>query len=154
MYQQGLNAYRRTEVQSRTPLELVVMLYDGALRFTSQAREAIERRDIRARRDATSRLLAIVSELQNTLDLEKGGEVAVQLDGLYDYMTAKIVESSTKNDVAPLDEVRKLLEPLRDAWQTIASASQPASSVATPAIPVGALPAQPSVTVGAKELPI
>lgn len=139
MTQQGLNAYRRTEVQSRTALELVVMLYDGALRFAAVASDAILRRDIAARRDATSRLLAIVSELQNTLDLERGGEVAAALDGLYDYMTRRILEATTANDVAPLAEVRRLLETLRDGWLSVA---------ATPAVDalVAAGAARPAVT--------
>jgi len=119
MTQQGLNAYRRTEVQSRTPLELVVMLYDGALRFTVLAHDAVLRRDIRARHDATSRLLGIISELQNTLDLERGGEVAASLDGLYDYMARRVLEATSRNDAAPLADVRRLLETLRDAWLTL-----------------------------------
>lgn len=122
MTQQGLNAYRRTEVQSRTPLELVVMLYDGALRFVVAAREAMARRDIRARRDATSRLLAIISQLQSTLDMQQGGEVASSLDSLYDYMTERITTAAVSHDPAPLDEVHRLLEMLRDAWQTVAQA--------------------------------
>lgn len=120
MTQQGLNAYRRTEVQSRTPLELVVMLYDGALRFTVIAHEATLRRDIRARHDATSRLLGIIAELQNTLDLERGGEVAASLDGLYDYMSRCVLDATSRNDAAPLAEVRRLLETLRDGWLTLA----------------------------------
>ncbi|MCC7180175.1 MAG: flagellar export chaperone FliS [Acidobacteria bacterium] len=120
MRQQGLNAYRRTEVQSRTPIELVVMLYDGALRFVAVAQDALRRRDIPARREATSRLLAIVSELQSTLDLERGGEVAARLDGLYDYVTRRILDVTAHNDEAALDEVRRLLETLRDGWQALA----------------------------------
>ena len=58
----GLDSYRQTQAQSRTPVELVVMLYDGALRFLATARAAIERRDIPARREALSRTLAIISE--------------------------------------------------------------------------------------------
>lgn len=120
MSYQGLNAYRRTEVQSRTSLELVVMLYDGALRFLTQAREAMTRGDIRARQTATSRLLAIVSELQSTLDVERGGEIAVQLDALYTYLTERVLAGVAANDVAALDEVRTVLDRLREGWQTIA----------------------------------
>jgi flagellar secretion chaperone FliS len=119
-----LNVYRQTEVQSRSPVELVVMLYDGALRFLDAARDAFARNDIPARRQATSRLLAIVSELQATLDVERGGEVAVTLDELYGYMTQRVVEATVSHSPAPLDEVRRLLEMLRDAWHTIA---QPAA---------------------------
>jgi flagellar protein FliS len=120
MSYQGLNAYRRTEVQSRTSLELVVMLYDGALRFVALTREAMARKDIRARRDATSRLLAILSELQSTLDVERGGEVARSHDALYAYMVPRNMEAAAGHDPQPLDEVRKHLDTLRDGWQTIA----------------------------------
>src|SRR5262245_34086159 len=118
----ALNAYRNTEVQSRTPLELVVMLYDGGLRFLDAAREAVLRKDIPARRDALSRLLAIISELQSTLDLEKGGTVALDLDNLYNYLTTRIMDAAMHNEVAPLDEVKRLLTTLRDGWQAIATA--------------------------------
>lgn len=117
----GLSAYRKTEVQSRTPLELVVMLYDGALRFIGVASDAIGRGDIRARAEATSRALAIISELQSTLDVERGGDMATSLDDMYRYLTQRIVQATVKNDTAPLDEARRLLETLRDGWQTIAA---------------------------------
>lgn len=134
MQHKGLNAYRQTEVQSRTPLELVVMLYDGALRFLAVAHDAVVRRDIPARRDALARVLAIVSELQNTLDLERGGAVAADLDGLYTYITKRVMDAAARNDTAPLEDARRLLETLRDAWQTIAvppaGAANPAGSSA------------------------
>lgn len=117
----ALHAYRQTEVQSRSPLELVVLLYDGALRFLAAARFGFERNDPAARRQATTRLLAIISELQVTLDLERGGEIAASLDQLYGYMTRRIVESTVTHSPAPLDEVRRLLEGLREAWQGIAA---------------------------------
>jgi flagellar protein FliS len=116
----GAHAYRQTQVQSRTPLELVVMLYDGAIRFIGTARGAIERRDIPARRDALQRALAIVAELQNTLNLEAGGEIAASLDRLYTYVTDRLITAAAQNSVAPLDEARKVLETLRDGWSTIA----------------------------------
>lgn len=121
MQPNGLNAYRKTEVQSRTPLELVVMLYDGALRFIGVAKDAIARGDIRGRSEAISRALAIVSELQSTLDVERGGDMAASLDDMYRYITQRLVQSTIKNDSEPLDEVRRLLETLRDGWQTIAA---------------------------------
>jgi flagellar secretion chaperone FliS len=117
---QAASAYRQTEIQSRTPLELVVMLYDGALRFGGQARVAIVRKDIRARREAISRTLAILSELQATLDLEKGGEIATSLDKLYVYIIGRFLEAAAKQDVRPLDEALSVLTTLRGAWAGIA----------------------------------
>ena len=121
----GINSYRQTEVQSRTPLELVVMLYDGALRFTRDAREAMVRRDIRARQQKISRALEIVSELQSTLDLESGGELALQLDQLYEFIRDRLIEASLKQDLRPLDEAHRVLTTLREGWVGIsASATQ------------------------------
>lgn len=125
MHQRGLDSYRQTQVKSRTPLELVVMLYDGVLGYLATARDAVERRDIATRRDALSRALAILAELQSTLDLERGGEIALALDDLYGYSTRRLMQAAIDNDVAPIDEVRRLLEGLRDSWRTIAS--QPAA---------------------------
>jgi len=114
------SSYRQVGVQSGTPLELVVMLYDGALRFVAAAQAALERRDIAARAAAVSRALAILSELQSTLDLERGGELAERLDQLYTYLTGRLVDASFHQDANALEEVARLLRPLRDAWQTIA----------------------------------
>ena len=117
----GIDQYRRTHAQVRTPLELVVMLYDGALRFTGAARDAVVRRDIPARRDALQRVLAIVSELQSTLNIEAGGELAVRLDGLYTYINQRLLDAAMHNAVEPLDEARTVLETLREGWATIAT---------------------------------
>jgi flagellar protein FliS len=119
--QRGLSSYRQTQVQSRTPLELVVMLYDGALTFLSQARGAIERGDIAARRDASSRALAIVSELQSTLNMQEGGDLAQRLDELYAYVTSRILLAATHNTVGPIDDASRVLATLRDSWVAIAT---------------------------------
>jgi flagellar protein FliS len=115
----ALDTYRRTQVQSATPLELVTMLYDGALRFLDSARTAIEQRNIAARRNALSRVLAIISELQSTLNLEHGGEIAASLDRLYNYSNLRLLDAAARNDVAAIDEVKALLATLRDGWDTI-----------------------------------
>jgi len=118
----GLSTYRQTQVQSRTPLELVVMLYDGALKFLNVAREAIVRRDLVARRDAVSRALAIISELQSTLNMAEGGDIAQRLDALYAFANERILLAVQQNSVAPLDDAIRVLETLRDSWLTIANA--------------------------------
>lgn len=110
------NRYRQTEVQSRTPVELVVMLYDGALRFIDVARSSIERNDIKARSTAVSRALDIISELRSTLDHEKGGDLAESLERLYAYITGRLVDASVKRDARPLEEATALLTTLREAW--------------------------------------
>ncbi len=115
-------SYQQAAVQSRSPLELVVMLYDGIFRFLTMAREAIGRGDLVAKREGVSRALAIVSELQSTLNMTEGGEVARSLDGLYAYVTERIIEGNVRSDAAPIDEALRVLAPLREAWTQIASA--------------------------------
>lgn len=124
-YANAANAYQRTQAEAGTPLELVVMLYDGALKFLSQAVDAMGRRDIPARHLALDRTLAIIGHLQSTLDTDRGGEVAAELDRLYSYMSGRLLEGAARNDPKALTEVSKLLTQLRDAWHTIAKAPMP-----------------------------
>lgn len=117
----ALTTYRQTQVQSRTPLELVVLLYDGALKFLAQSRDAIERGDIASRCDASNRALAIIGELQSTLNLEEGGAVAVQLDELYTYVNGRILAAAAQNTVGPIDDASRILTTLRDGWAAVAT---------------------------------
>ena len=132
----GAHAYIQTQVSSRSPLELVVMLYEGLIRFSGEARSAIERRDLVAKRAAMSRALAIVSELQSTLNMAEGGELATALDNLYTYINGRLLDASMQNIVEPLDETLKLASTLRDAWSEIASRAivegAPAGAAARP----------------------
>ena len=117
----GAEAYRRIEADSRSPIELVVMLYDGAIRFVGEARAAVARQDIAARGAAISRALTIVSELQNTLNIEDGGAIAQELDRLYTFINTRLLDVTLKKDAAALDEVEKVLVTLRDGWVQIAA---------------------------------
>ena len=115
--------YRRTEIQSRSPLELVIMLYDGANRWMTQARNAIERGDGPAKHEAIDRSLAIIVELQNVLNLQEGGEIAASLDSLYSFVNERLIDANMHNDVDAVDEAIKVLAPLHDAWTQLAQAS-------------------------------
>jgi flagellar protein FliS len=119
-FARGANVYRQTEVQSRTPLELVVMLYDGAIRFIGDARDAIEHRDIARRGHSISRALAIISELQSSLDMKAGGDIASSLDALYNFVRDRLVDGSMRQDVRSLDEALRVLKTLREGWVGIA----------------------------------
>ena len=126
MTTQGLSAraaqaYAQTHVQSRSPLELVVMLYDGLLRQLADAGAAVAARNLSGKAEAVSRALAILSELQSTLNMEQGGEIAGSLDGLYTYVNGRLLEGSGQNDPAAFDESERLMRPLRDAAAELAA---------------------------------
>jgi flagellar secretion chaperone FliS len=109
----GAEAYYQTHVQSRSPLELVVMLYDGALRFCDQAATAMDAGDMTTKAVAMSRAFAILAELQNTL--------ARQLDALYAHMHDRLIDANIQRSSAPIRDVMRLLTPLRDAWSQVAT---------------------------------
>ena len=117
----GAEAYYQTHVQSRSPLELVVMLYDGALRFCDQAATAMDAGDMTTKAVAMSRAFAILAELQNTLNVNEGGDVARQLDALYAHMHDRLVDANIQRSSAPIRDVMRLLTPLRDARSQVAT---------------------------------
>jgi len=114
------HAYRRVEAQSRSPLELVVMLYDGALTSLSEASAAVARGDVPTRAAAVSKSLTIIAALQSTLNVHEGGAVGLELDRIYTYASQRLLEVTTKKDYAALTEVHKLLTTIREAWEQIA----------------------------------
>lgn len=116
----GARNYFRTQVESASPMELVAMLYDGGVREADAAHEAMVSGNIPARRTAMNKLMAIIAELQNTLDMTKGGRIAEELDNLYTYMLSLLLKAITEQDARPIDEVRKLLATLADGWREAA----------------------------------
>ena len=128
----GAQSYLKTQVEAGTPLERVAMLYRAAVQATGAAREAMARRDLPARRAAMNRAMAIVAELQNTLDVDRGGQIAAELDRLYTYVLSRLLAAVSEQDPAPLDDARAILGTLADAWQQIASA-RPTDAVAAEA---------------------
>jgi flagellar protein FliS len=108
------------------------MLYDGALRFLGDARSAIERHDLAAKRTSMSRALAVLGELQSTLNMEQGGQIAQQLDALYSYVNGRMLEATMKNDVGALDECIKLVGTLRSGWAELAAREAAPNAPARP----------------------
>jgi flagellar protein FliS len=102
-------------------MELVIMLYDGALRFIGDARAAHGKGDVAARGAAIGKALNIVAELQNTLNVAEGGTIAEELDRLYTYVNTRLLDVTMKKDAAGLDDAAKVLGTLREGWVQIAS---------------------------------
>jgi flagellar protein FliS len=122
----GAAAYRQVDAHSRSPIELTLMLYDGIIRFLGEAQQAIARKDAAASGAAVSRALAIVGELQNTLNLKDGGAIAAELDRLYTYINSRLLAVTAQRDAGALKEVLALVTTLRDGW--IEAAKNPAAA--------------------------
>ena len=115
-----LVSYKRTQVETASPLHLVVMLYDGAISNLKLARQAIVDGDVESKSRGIDKALAIIGELQATLDMERGGDIATSLNALYAYFCEQVVDGSVRLDPAPLDHVASLLQTVRSAWDEIA----------------------------------
>ena len=113
--------YRANAVLTASPGQLVLMLYDGALKALLLAREGFEMQPENPRRIAliNEQLLkaqAILRELQDGLNLEAGGDFARTMHRLYDYHNRRLLEANIRKQVEPVLEVEKLVRELRDAW--------------------------------------
>ena len=124
------SVYQQVEVNTCNKLQLVVMLYDGAIRFLGEARAAIVANNVRGKAVALDRALAIIGELQSTLQLEEGGDIAASLNSLYNYMNENLLLASAKMDPKPVDLVIRLLKTLNSAWTEIAQKAEHSAAVA------------------------
>ena len=115
--------YRKNAVLGASPAQLVVMLYDGALRFMEAGRMAMRAKDLPRQNDALQRAQKIVVELLSTLDLEQGGEIASNLASLYGFVLDKLMEANVYDRESALDEAAKPVRDLREAWAQIAGTS-------------------------------
>jgi flagellar secretion chaperone FliS len=110
-----------TSVQGASPHKLVALLFDGFFESLGQAHAAIEAGQVEAKGRAIGRAARIVDEgLKAGLDLAAGGALAADLADLYAYVARRLTHANLKNDAAALDECRALMQPLRDAWASIA----------------------------------
>ena len=109
-------AYERTNVNTADQRKLIVMLYDGAIRFLQKADSLIEGRDIEGAHGNLLRARQIVNELLSTLRPEKGGEIGENLKRLYVYMFNRLVEANLTKNREIIKEVERLLITLRDGW--------------------------------------
>ncbi len=119
----ALGSYRANgaslAVDHANPHQLIDMLMTRALGRLAIARGNIQRGNSQAKRENLSGVMAIIAGLQSFLDHQGGGVVASDLDALYDYMGRQLVKANVSDDLAPLEEVTRLLKEIHSAWQQI-----------------------------------
>ena len=111
--------YQTQQVMTASPAKLISMLYDKAILSLKEAVAAIEKGDIEARWRANKKAMDIIAHMWSTLDLEKGGEIARNLDSLFSFMLTRLPRIDLKNDPEVAYQVIELLEPLRRSWHDI-----------------------------------
>lgn len=114
--QRGYDAYRQNHAMVQSPEKLIEMLYEGILKFSAQAKNAMMKKDIEKKAYYINRTTAIYVELIKSLDM-KGGNIAEYLNGLYNQQLTLLTEANIHNDVSKIEEVMKVGSVLLDAWK-------------------------------------
>ncbi len=120
----ALRQYQKVNVQSQvmdaSPHRLIQLLMEGGLTRLAQARGAMERGDVPGKGEAIGKAVAIIIGLREALNMEEGGELATNLNRLYEYMGRRLTEANRKNDPLLIEEVSNLLKELKAGWDGIA----------------------------------
>ncbi len=123
------NNYRNNQVMTASPEQILIMLYDGAIRFVRQGKQAIIDGRQADKATAISKAMAIITEFSSTLDYKVGGEIALDLSQLYDFIIRELSAVNARGDASRLEPVEKILLDLREGFAGAAeinrSATQP-----------------------------
>lgn len=143
--QQQYNKYLEAQVKTASPIQLVCMLYDGAIKFSNLALMGIKEGNIEKKTVNIVKTEKIINELRISLNFDKGGEIATNLDKLYDFIYTYLMDANTNDDIAKLEHVIKMLSSLRESWNTIAS--KPGQNIPQAAANPGGPQQQPGTNI-------
>lgn len=113
----GYGAYKKTSVNTASKEQILLMLYQAAIKNCKKSIESIEAKDVAKKGEYIGKLQDIVIELNNSLDFEVGGDVATELSSLYDYMLFASTQANIKIDAEHLHSVLDILNTLYDGWK-------------------------------------
>ena len=126
---QALNQYRQINTQSAieqaSPHRLVQMLMEGAIQRLAEAKGALARQSVAEKGEAIGKAISIIGGLRDSLKHEVQGDLPSKLDGLYVYMTQRLMKANLYNDAQGVDEVLRLMKTLKEGWDAIADTRKP-----------------------------
>lgn len=146
----ALNSYKdygtNSEIEYADPHRLIQMLFEGALKRIAFAKGAMQRKQIAEKGKFISQTIEIVGGLRASLDTENGGDIAANLESLYEYINRQLVSANLKNSEEILDEVSGLLLDVKTAWDAINAPAEVVSAASAPQIvkPVSATEKTPA----------
>ncbi|MBC7661475.1 MAG: flagellar export chaperone FliS [Chitinophagaceae bacterium] len=117
--------YQKTQVTTASREKILLMLYEGAIRFVKHAQVAMQEKKIADKGRNLSKATAILSELMATLDFKSGGQLAIDLESLYIFMIDKLIEGNINNDMECLKNVESILRTLHAGWQDVIENPRP-----------------------------
>jgi len=116
----GIAAYQDSAVTTQSKGRLIVLLYDGAIKFMKLAIKELQANNFEAKGKYINKAKDIINELNAVLDMDAGGEIATNLHKLYSYMNNRLSEANIKRDPQMIQEVIELMEQLNSSWKAIA----------------------------------
>lgn len=116
-YARQAEQYKKQQIETAAPEEVLIMLYDGAILFLNTAKKGIAEKDVEKSHNQLIKAQNIILEFMNSLDMEIGGEIAINLYRLYEYLHYRLVQANIKKDVAMIDEVLDHLRSLKATWE-------------------------------------
>lgn len=119
MYSNGIHSYRKTDVITADPKRLVLICYERAIDNLKIGRKRYMEKDYEGKAKALSKASDIINELLCSLDFEKGGAIAKNLDALYNYMIRRIITADLNRDLNAIDEVIGMLSELKSVWEQV-----------------------------------
>ncbi|MED3660914.1 flagellar export chaperone FliS [Ureibacillus sp. FSL K6-8385] len=111
------NAYKQNSINTASPGELTLMLYNGCIKFLNVAKKAIDEKDYEEKNKNLQKAQNIITELMVTLNMDY--EISKQMYSLYEYMNRRLIEANMKNDAGIVDEVIGLVTEFRDTWKEV-----------------------------------
>ena len=142
------NAYLHGRILSADPMELVTILYEHAILSVQQARERLAAKDIVGRTKTISKAIAIIGELDGSLDHSVGGPISKNLARLYQYMRQRLTTANMKQEDPPLAEVESLLQTLAEAWAEVQGKGSKTEIPVVPEVSVKATPSSKPTAFG------
>lgn len=118
MMQGYSDSYLKNQIETASREQLLLMFYDGAIRFAKRALNAIDENNFEQRNYCINKTSAIITELSVSLDHDIGGQIAQNLEALYDYMLRELIKANNGNDAEPVKVVIALLADLQETWKT------------------------------------
>ena len=120
-YGKVLNQYNRSKIETAGKLDLIIMCYERTIQLLTQIKDHIREKESEKKIYKVKKVLDIINELQGCLNMEKGGQIARNLDSLYTYITKRLLVGDIRKDITAYDEALRILSELNEAWQTIKS---------------------------------
>lgn len=124
LHQDKVGQYRKLNVETAGKIDLVLMCYEKGIEVLRQAKGYLEQHEYEKKAGKLQKGLDIIHELQSSLNFEKGGEIARNLDSLYNYLVRRLLQGDVEKDTGAYDEAIRILSELKEAWEEVAKAGE------------------------------